>query len=152
MLPEINQKISKNDIKQLANNVVDNVCITGDIVALAENLAKMDMLVKEIKDNDNYRNYIYNEVSKYGKSHTTESGTKIELAEVGTKYDYSLTGDLILKELEEQKTILDAKIKERQTFLKAISKPIEVLFADEVVTLYPPAKTSTSSVKITISK
>ena len=152
MLPEINQKISKNDIKQLANNVVDNVCITGDIVALAENLAKMDLLVKEIKDNDNYRNYIYNEVSKYGKSHITESGTKIELAEVGTKYDYSLTGDLILKELEEQKTILDAKIKERQTFLKAISKPIEVLFADELVTLYPPAKTSTSSVKITISK
>ena len=152
MIPAINQKLSKQDIKQLANNVVDNVCITGDIVALAENLSKMEFLIKEIKDNDNYRDYIYNEISKHGKSHTTESGTKIELAEVGVKYDYAQTGDMTLIDLELQKAIIENKIKERQTFLKAISKPIEVLFADEVVTLYPPAKTSTSSVKITISK
>ena len=44
MIPAINQKLSKQDIKQLANNVVDNVCITGDIVALAENLSKMEFL------------------------------------------------------------------------------------------------------------
>jgi len=152
MIPAINEKISKQDIKKLANDVVDNVCITGDIVNLAENLAKMDLLIKEIKDNSNYKDYILNEVSKYGKSHITASGTKIELAEVGVKYDYAQTGDFILVDLELQKAIIENKIKERQTFLKAISKPIEVLFADELVTLYPPAKTSTSSVKITISK
>lgn len=152
MLPEINKKISKSDIKQLATKLVDEVCIIGDIIGLAENVAKMDMLIKEIKDNDEYRNYIVNEISKYGKSHTTESGTKIELAEVGIKYDYSQTGDVELMELENQKMQLDAKIKERQTFLKSINKPMEVLFFDELVTIYPASKTSTSSVKITISK
>lgn len=152
MLPEITDKISKYDIKVLAKEVVDNVCLSGKIIKLAENLAKMDLLIDEIKKNENYKNYILNEISYYGKSHTTASGTKIELAEVGTKYDYGQTGDLIMVDLELQKAILDAKIKERQTFLKSITKPMEVLFSDEVVTLYPPAKTSTSSVKITISK
>lgn len=152
MLPEISEKISKYDIKVLAKEVVDNVCLTGKIIKLAENLAKMDLLIDEIKKNENYKNYILNEISYYGKSHTTSSGTKIELAEVGTKYDYSQTGDIIIKDLEEQKAIIDAQIKERQAFLKSITKPMEVLFSDELVTLYPPAKSSTSSVKITISK
>jgi len=152
MIPAINEKISKQDIKKLANDVVDNVCITGDIVNLAENLAKMDLLIKEIKDNSNYKDYILNEVSKYGKSHITASGTKIELAEVGVKYDYSLTGDVELKELEEQKAVIEFKIKERQTFLKALKHPMEVLFGDELITLHPAFKTSTTSIKTTISK
>jgi hypothetical protein len=152
MLPEINEQISKANIQYLANKVVDNVCLTGNIIQLAENLAKMDLLIKEIKDNSNYKDYILNEVSKYGKSHVTASGTKLEVAEVGTKYDYSLTGDVELKELEEQKAIIEFKIKERQTFLKALKRPMEVLFADELITLHPPAKTSTTSIKTTISK
>jgi hypothetical protein len=152
MIPAINEKISKQDIKKLANDVVDNVCITGDIVNLAENLAKMDLLIKEIKDNSNYKDYILNEVSKYGKSHVTASGTKLEVAEVGTKYDYSLTGDVELKELEEQKAVIEFKIKERQTFLKALKHPMEVLFGDELITLHPASKTSTTSIKTTISK
>jgi hypothetical protein len=152
MLPEINEQISKANIQYLATKVVDNVCLTGDIIKLAENLAKMDLLIKEIKDNSNYKDYILNEVSKYGKAHVTASGTKLEVAEVGTKYDYSLTGDIELKELEEQKAIIEFKIKERQTFLKALKHPMEVLFSDELVTLYPPAKTSTTSIKTTISK
>ena len=152
MLPEINEQISKANIQYLANKVVDNVCLTGNIIQLAENLAKMDLLIKEIKDNSNYKDYILNEVSKYGKSHVTASGTKLEVAEVGTKYDYSLTGDVELKELEEQKAIIEFKIKERQTFLKTIKKPMEVLFGDELITLHPASKTSTTSIKTTISK
>jgi hypothetical protein len=136
----------------LANKVVDNVCLTGKIIQLAENLAKMDLLIKEIKDNSNYKDYILNEVSKYGKSHTTASGTKLEVAEVGTKYDYSLTNDKELKELEEQKAIIEFIIKERQTFLKALKHPMEVLFGDELFTLHPASKTSTTSIKTTILK
>lgn len=152
MLPEINEQISKANIQYLATKVVDNVCLTGNIIQLAENLAKMDLLIKEIKDNPNYKDYILNEVSKYGNSHVTASGTKLEVAEVGTKYDYTKSNDPELKELEEQKAIIDFKIKERQTFLKSLKQPMEVLFSDELVTLYPPAKTSTTSIKTTISK
>ena len=152
MLPEITEKISKQDIQMLANKVVDNVCLTGNIIELAENLAKMDLLIKEIKDNDNYKDYILNEVSKYGKAHTTASGTKLEVAEFGTKYDYTQTGDIELIDLELQKAIIDFKIKERQTLLKAIKSPTDVRFGDQLITLYPAAKTSTTSIKTTISK
>ena len=152
MLPEITEKISKQDIQMLANKVVDNVCLNGNIIELAENLAKMDLLIKEIKDNDNYKDYILNEVSKYGKTHTTASGTKLEVAEFGTKYDYTQTGDVELIDLELQKAIIDFKIKERQTLLKAIKSPTDIRFCDQLITLYPAAKTSTTSIKTTISK
>ena len=152
MLPEITEKISKQDIQMLANKVVDNVCLNGNIIELAENLAKMDLLIKEIKDNDNYKDYILNEVSKYGKTHTTASGTKLEVAEFGTKYDYTQTGDVELIDLELQKAIIDFKIKERQTLLKAIKSPTDIRFGDQLITLYPAAKTSTTSIKTTISK
>jgi hypothetical protein len=152
MLPEINEQISKANIQYLANKVVDNVCLTGNIIQLAENLAKMDLLIKEIKENSNYKDYILNEVSKYGKSHVTASGTKLEVAEVGTKYDYSLTNDIELKYFEQEKAILENKIKERQTFLKALKHPLEFLLDDELHTVYPPSKTSTTSIKTTILK
>lgn len=152
MLPEITEKISKKDIQLLASKVLDSIFLNGNIIQLAEQLSKMEFLIKEIKKDENYRMYIVNEISKYGKSYTTSSGTKIELAEVGIDFDYSLTGDNEIIELQEQKAIIDAQIKEREKFLKSITKPTRVLFDDEVKTLYPPAKTSTSGVKITISK
>jgi len=152
MLPEINEQISKANIQYLATKVVDNVCLTGNIIQLAENLAKMDLLIKEIKANNNYKDYILNEVSKYGKSHTTSSGTSMIIKETGVDFDYSQTGDYELKELMEQKALIDFKIKEKEKFLKAITKPTPVLFGDELITLHPPAKKSTTSVTITISK
>jgi len=152
MLPEINEQISKANIQYLANKVVDNVCLTGNIIQLAENLAKMEYLIKQIKANNNYKDYILNEVSKYGKLHTTASGTKMLIKETGVDFDYSQTGDYELKELIEQKALIDFKIKEKEKFLQAITKPTEMVFGDELITLYPPAKTSTTSVTITISK
>lgn len=152
MLPEINEQISKANIQYLANKVVDNVCLTGNIIQLAENLAKMEFLIKEIKANNNYKDYILNEVSKYGKSHVTASGTSMLIKETGVDFDYTQTGDYELKELMEQKALIDFKIKEKEKFLKAITKPTPVLFGDELITLHPPAKKSTTSVTITISK
>ena len=49
--------------------------------------------------------------------------------------------------------ILETAIKERQDFFKTIPlSGIEVLYDDEIVKLYPPSKSSTSSIKTTISK
>jgi hypothetical protein len=127
---------------------------TGNVIEMADAFAKVEMLIKEIKSSPAYIDYLREEVSKYGKSHTTSSGTKIELAEVGTKYDYQTCGDAELVRLNDQLLNIENAIKERQTFLKTI--PVSgmdvVLEGGEVCKLYPPIKTSTSSVKCTIAK
>ena len=111
------------------------------------------MLIKEIKSNKDYIDNLRDEVSKFGKQVITPSGTKIELAEVGVKYDYSNCGDETYKKMLFQFEILETAIKERQDFFKTIPlSGIEVLYDDEIVKLYPPSKSSTSSIKTTISK
>jgi len=98
-----------------------------------------------------YRDYLLKEANKYsGKSFEAE-GAKFEIKETGTKYDYSGCGDVEYNNLLIEKKALDDKIKAREGYLKNIPlKGIEVLNEDEVVTLYPPIKTSTTSLAISL--
>lgn len=107
----------------------------------------LEDLIKQITSNPNYRELLLEESMKFGKSFEFQNA-KFEIKEAGVKYDYSKTNDpIILKLLQEQEE-LEAKIKERQTFLKAIKNSLEVLIEDEVVTLYPPSKSSTTSITV----
>lgn len=102
---------------------------------------------KEIKD------MVREEVAKYNGKYTSPRGVKFENAEVGTKYNFSQCGDSILVRLEaEAKAAADA-LKERQEFLKKVpTAGMEIRNDDELVMIYPPSKSSTSSYKITLPK
>lgn len=90
------------------------------------------------------------EAEKYGKSFEYK-GSKIELAEVGVKYDYSECGDYELNEILEQIAKLEEKKKAREAFLKTLKEPMQIITKDgEPIEVYPPKKSSTSSIKITI--
>jgi hypothetical protein len=153
-LPVVTNEVTKSQIKIIAEQTISGILEHGNIIEMADTFAKVELLLKEIKSSPNYIDYLRDEVSKYGKSHTTSSGTKIELAEVGTKYDYQTCGDFKLEELMNQMAILETAIKERQAFLKTIPlSGMDVLIeGGEVCKIYPPIKTSTSSVKCTIAK
>lgn len=90
------------------------------------------------------------EAETYGQKSFEKYGAKIELAETGTSYDFTWCNDYELNILNSQKTELDLKIKEREKFLKALSKSMTVVHEDtgEIITINPPVKKSTSSVKI----
>jgi hypothetical protein len=91
------------------------------------------------------------EAEKYGAKKFEYKGLKMELAEVGTKYDFSGCNDAELNTLVSAVESINVKIKERQTFLKALTQPTTVVNDDgEVVTLNPPVKSSTSSIKVTV--
>lgn len=80
-------------------------------------------------------------------------GVKIERAEVGVKYDFENCNDEIMKKLIEEKKELDDRIKEREKFLKSL--PVDGFeFANpntgEIITIYPPARSSKTSLKATI--
>jgi hypothetical protein len=154
MVPNITSELTKTQIKIVADNMVSNIMENGNVIEVADTISKMELFIKELKGNTSYIGFLYDEVSKYGKSHTTASGTKLELAEVGVKYDYSKCQDAIWNELQNSLESIQALIKNRETFLKAVPiQGLDIINEDgEVLKIYPPSKTSTSSVKCTIQK
>lgn len=154
MLPTITKDLTKGQIKKMADESIHGLMENGKIIEAADMIAKMELFIKEIKSNPEYIDFLRYEVAKYGQSMTTSTGTRIELAEVGTKYDYVFCEDDIYNELVMRRDALDEQIKERQQFLKTLpSEGIDIINEDGVVSrIYPPSKSSTSSVKCTIQK
>lgn len=107
-------------------------------------------LIKQITADEKYREFLLNEAQKYGKSFE-QYNAKFQVKETGTRYDYSGCNDAELRELEMQAQHWQDKLKERQKFLQNIpASGLEVLQGDELVTVYPPVKTSTTSVTVTL--
>jgi hypothetical protein len=154
MLPQITNELTKTQIKIIADNLVYDLLESGDIIKMADTVSKLEFFIKELKSNDKYIDYLRHEVGKFGQSHITSTGTKIELAEVGVKYDYTQCGDLQIFQIMHQIADLENKLKERQNFLKSLPlSGVEVVDENaEVIKLYPPSKSSTSSIKCTIQK
>ena len=154
MLPTITHEVNKTMLKSMASSTLDELMENGRIIEAADMIAKMEFYIKELKSNPEYIDYLRSEVAKYGGRHTTPSGTRIELAEVGVKYDYIFCEDDILNDMVIQREALDERIKERQEFLKRLpAEGIDVITSEgEVKKIFPPSKSSTSSVKCTISK
>ena len=102
-----------------------------------------------------FMSYIREEIAKYPKAQfTTERGVKFENAEVGNKYDFTNCGDQELIDMEAKAEELAEKIKAKREFLKTVpAEGLDIISAGgEVVKVYPPAKKSTSSFKITMAK
>jgi hypothetical protein len=100
----------------------------------------------------NYREILLDEATKHGKSFDYQNA-KFSIREVGTKYDYSQCGDLMLAELQDRSERANIALKARQDFLKVVPTS-GVLFTDEITgetyKIYPPSKSSTTSVTVTL--
>jgi hypothetical protein len=131
---------TKEEAQSFANDLVRRVN-EGEINPLTLK-AQMKFIEKtlELVDKQTKDSWI-KEAGKYGKSFDYQ-GWKVEEVEAGTSYDYSL--DFEWSELKE-------KLKERETFLKSLKHPIEVVdkTTGETTTIYPPIKRSTTTLKFT---
>jgi len=154
-LPLITRQLNKTEIKMIAQQSVDDLLENGNPLFIAETLSKMELFIKEVKADSRFTEYVREELIKYGNKKETESGTKLEIAETGVDYDFTNCNCEKWKQLNEQLTNLKKDIKEREEFLKRIPyQGIKELDEETgtLVHLYPPAKTSKSSYKVTIAK
>lgn len=105
-----------------------------------------DRVLKEILDN------FVTEANKYAEKSFEFAGNKIEKAEVGTKYDYSICNDPVYNHRLEISKKANEQLKEREEFLKALKEQVTIVDegTGEIVTITPPFKTSTTSLKVTI--
>lgn len=113
----------------------------------------MEDIIKLLNANSIYKSSVLEAAQKYGAKTFEYQQAKIEIKETGVKYDYSKCEDVVLNEMYKQQEDLDAKIKARETMLKSVS-PKGMIVTDEetgdTFTVYPPAKSSTTNVAVTL--
>lgn len=111
----------------------------------------IEEIAKNILASPEYKEALLTEASKYGSKKFEFGNASFQTKEAGTKYDWSTTCDAHLMELLAAKEKLDAEIKERQEFLKkAPASGLEIRHGDELITVYPPSKSSETIVAITL--
>jgi hypothetical protein len=133
---------------------VINRILVGDADPIKVHLQvkAMEEIIKEITSDPQYRDALLDESTKHGKTFERYNG-KFSVKEVGVKYDYLMCGDPDMDELLLKKAELDSKIKARETFLKTVPQSgLDVVTEHgELVKIYPPVKTSTTTVTVSLS-
>ncbi len=110
----------------------------------------LEDLIKQITSHPNYKELTLDEAYKYGKTFE-HYNAKFEIKEMSVKYDYSVCNDPIYNSLKIELEALQEKIKAREMVLKSLSpQGLQTLIEDEVVTLYPPNKTSTTTISVNL--
>lgn len=131
--------------------------IEGEVApmeAYAQVKGLMAALEQFVKDKD-VLDSVITAVQQYGKGEDASYlGAKFAVGEVGVKYDYSGCNDPVWCRLANEKAEIEAKMKEREAFLKGI-KTRQTIVDEETGEIYEvtgPSRTSTTSVRITFPK
>jgi hypothetical protein len=90
------------------------------------------------------------EAGKYAEKTIEMYGARIEKAEVGVSYDYATSGFSEWELLDAELKGLTERRKEKETFLRALKEPMEILNKDTGVweTIRPPQKKSKTGIKV----
>ena len=117
-------------------------------------ITAMEQVLKGIKDNADFKDAVLNEAERYGQKSFSDFNSQIQVKETGTKWDYQSCGHpqygrlcAKIAELTEEKKLIEK-------YLQAIKNPVDYIDPEtsEMCKVYPPAKTSTTSVVITLNK
>lgn len=113
----------------------------------------MEDIIKLLNSNTIYKKAVLDAAEKQGEKSFAYNNSKFEIKETGVKYDYSNCGDTVWQMLEQKCSSAAEDLKQRETFLKTVpSKGMQVLDEQtgEMITVYPPSKSSTTSVAVTL--
>lgn len=143
---DTNKEQRSSFVRQIINGALDGEV---SMLKLHKQVKAMEEIVKSILTDDSYREVLLDEAQKHGKSFEY-LGEKWSVKETGVKYDYSSCNDPYWEELMEDKAKLDAKLSAREEFLKSLTDPMTIVIEStgEIRRVYPPKKTSTTSVTL----
>lgn len=148
LLPESNEQVLKfsEELKEILDSGEVNpldvlLCIKG-----------FEKVIKNVKDLLNELSV--SELSKYQEKDVKYKNAELKIMETGVKYYYNGCNDFVLNGFETEKQTLDSNIKNRQNFLKTIDPDngMEIINEEtgELVRIYSPVKSSTTSAKVTL--
>jgi hypothetical protein len=113
----------------------------------------MEDIIKLLNDNTIYKKAVLEQAQKFEGRSFIYQNAKIEIKEVGVKYDFSKTGDTVYQMLDQMLLSAKTSVKQREDFLKTVPpKGMQVLDegTGEMITVYPPSKSSTTSIAVTL--
>ena len=139
---------SKVDIQALAcdwtNQILEG---NSDPIKVAIQIKAIQTVLDQV--NAGIKDYVLSESEKYEGKTFTKEGAKIEVSDMGVKYDYSTCGDPTWDELNRKITELTTRRKAREEFLKVIPENGSV-DPETGSIFHRPARTATRGIKITI--
>lgn len=147
--------LSKSKQSDFAQNLINSV-VNGEvdpIAAFCQLRGLYDSLGIFLKSEE-VKQVVESAKEKWGTAPAEFQGAKLTITESGVKYDYSGCGDTQWNELTKQKAKIEAKIKERETFLRGI-KVSETIIDEETGVMdkvFAPVRTASSCVKVTYAK
>lgn len=144
---------NKQQRQTFAEQIINGV-IEGEINPLNVHLQikSMEDIIASIKENAEYKRTVTDAAAEYGKSFEYMNA-KIDIREVGTKYNFDQCNDGKYLALKQSENDLKKSIKAREDFLKCAPSTGTIVTDEETgetVTIYPPSKSSTTSVVVTL--
>jgi hypothetical protein len=139
-------EIKKDNVSVIANQIIADVK-EGRKDSI-KSIIEIDFVLKTLTEaKKNIIEDALTEVAKHGKVY---EGFNYKLEESNrSTYDY--TNDPVWNELSNQIFILDIERSKEESFLKTLTKPIEVLTEEgELIVRTPPIKKTTTTIKMTL--
>lgn len=141
---------TKEQIEIFTNQLIDDVeqGVTNPL-ALHIRLTLIEKSFDKVKEA--IKKQVVAEAEKHNQKSFDHMGCKIEVKEMGVKYDYSGCNDaewnLTNQAIERRKIFL----KQRENFLKSLTKKETIVNEEtgEIIEVFPPIKTSTTSIAVT---
>lgn len=155
-LPEIftGTAPSKAEIQTQCDAIITEINDGGSInpLKVATIMKALEMAMKLIKDG--ISRSVLDEAEKYEGKTFDFFGHSLSIRESGVKYDYTECNDPYMNDYVKEMNSLKEKIKARETFLKAAKDGATIVDerTGDVVEIYPPSKSSTTSVAINLKK
>jgi hypothetical protein len=113
----------------------------------------MEDIIKLLNSNTIYKKSVLEAAEKFSEKSFQFNNAKVEIKETGVKYDYSQCADPVHSMLEQKLDSAANDLKQRETFLKTVPEKGIVLTDEqtgETFPVYPPAKSSTTNVVVTL--
>ena len=158
-LQPINKTIQgKSDIEAYARAEISAALEEGEmpVLELRRQAVMLSELSKRLMADDTLREACISELEKYGsREDVTLCGARFRIGETGVSYDYAPCGDPVHARLIREKQAIDAKLKEREKFLQRLpAEGVETIDEEtgEITRIYPPARSSKTSVIVTLPR
>lgn len=137
-------ELTKKEITAMAEAVMVNAD-SMDVVKLAAQSAKFQLLASEI--DKQIKDHLFSDLRKFQGSKVTAYGIDFSEMEGGVKYDYSETPSWL--ELQNEIDSLKEKQKEIEAVCKTLKFKVSIVHPEtgELIDFYPPAKSSTTTIK-----
>ena len=144
-LPETKSQVSKYH-KLIRQSVLDGEV---DPLVFSAQVTALEKLFKDLKSDNLIKDVVLEEAEKYPTKSFQSGNAKFQVKESGVKYDYSVCGCSVYRDLLEEKIKAENRLKDHESFLRSIPVGAEV-YNSEGERVFPPAKSSTTIVAITL--